>query len=342
MYNYPNYVTDDYFLQNGQDILDSLSDLKPTLVDRNERWVAQHPGDNYTQPSPGPSNVHQRDNGIRRSDSRREEEYYSRPSIDDDQDIDRDGDRDRERDRERNRQVESARRDEQARYEEQRRTEAIKEDVRRMAEDADRRAREEMEWKHREETEKRRRELARRDEEARRGPDPEARRRDEAIAAAKRAASIPPNSYYATPQPSPIPVSEAQLRKQEFDRQQAEMKKREEEIVRARRNDTTRRQEEAEANPRATRQNLAPTTQSTYRGNSPSGPTGLPEPPTGSDIPFVMPLESPTRNDDDYSTDRESVNEPWHRNRGQGDGTSRAPVRSYVSARAMTTCICIY
>lgn len=328
-------------MQNGQDILDSLSDLKPTLVNRNERWAAQHPGDNYTQPSPGPSNAHQRDNSIRRSDSRREEEYYSRASIDDDQDIDRD--RDRGRDRDRNRQVELARRDEQARYEyeERGRVEAMREDARRRAEDADRRAREEMERRHREDTEKRRRELARRDEEARRGPDPEARRRDEAVASAKRAAGTTPNNYYATPQPSPIPVSEAQQRQQEFDRQQAEMKKREEEILRARRNDITRRQEEAEVNTRATRQNFAHTTQPTYRGNNPSGLAGFPEPQTGSDIPFVMPLESPTGNDDDYSTDRESVNEsqaPWHRSRSQGDGTGRAPVRSYVSARVMTAC----
>ena len=324
-------TTISFFKKNGQDILDSLSDLKPTLVDRNERWVAQHPGDDYTQPSPSPLNTHQRDDGIRRSDSRREDEHYNRASIDDD------------RERDRGRQVDAARRDDQARYEEQKRIEAMKEDVRRRAEDADRRAREEMEWKHREDTEKRRRELARRDEEARRGPDPEARRRDEAVAAAKRAAGTAPNNYYATPQPSPIPVSETQQRQQEFDRQQAEMKRREEEIIRARRNDITRRQEESEANARATRQNLAPTTQPAYRGNSPSGLTGFPEPQPGNDIPFVMPLESPTRNDDDYSTDRESVNEgqtPWHRNRSQDVGTRRTPVRSYVFARVITACIC--
>lgn len=212
----------------------------------------------------------------------------------------------------------------------------MKEEARRKAEDADRRAKEEMERRHREDTERRRRELARRDEEAKRGPDPEVRRRDEAITAAKRAAGTGPSNYYATPQPSPTPVSESQRRQQQdFDRQQAEMKQREEEIIRARRNDITRRQEEADATARATRQNLASTTaarQPAYRGNSPSGLLGFPEPQ--NDIPLVMPLESPTRNDDDYSTDRESVNEglvPWNRNRSQGDvGTSRTPVRSYV------------
>ena len=31
--------------QNGQDILVHLGDIKPILVERYERWAAQHPGE---------------------------------------------------------------------------------------------------------------------------------------------------------------------------------------------------------------------------------------------------------------------------------------------------------
>lgn len=41
--------------QNGQEILDSLSELKPTLVDRHERWVARYGADDPPHPSPGRS-----------------------------------------------------------------------------------------------------------------------------------------------------------------------------------------------------------------------------------------------------------------------------------------------
>jgi STAM-binding protein len=130
---------------------------------------------------------------------------------------------------------------------------------------------------------------------------------------------------------------EAQRRRQEFERQQEEMKRREEDIIRTRRqNDIARRQEEAEAAARAARPNL-PATPSQFpapRGVGPSRIPSFPEQQIGDDAPLIMPLESPTRHDDEYSTDRESATDdqaPWHRARAQQAGTpTRAPVRGYV------------
>jgi hypothetical protein len=54
-----------------------------------------------------------------------------------------------------------------------------------------------------------------------------------------------------------------------------------------------------------------------------------------------MPLESPTRHDDEYSTDRESVTEeaPWHRSRNLPAGTPhRTPGRAYVVSPVANTC----
>jgi STAM-binding protein len=300
-----------------------LSDLKPTLVERYERWLAQHPGDDTAQPSPGPSNAYAGNTNPRRPDpTRRQDDPYARVQ----------DDRDRGR-----QQAEATRRDDQNRYEDQRRVEALKEDARRKAQ-------EEMDRRQREDMDMQRKEIARRDDEQRgRGAnDPDLRHKEEIVAAARWTAGMGQQVPYGAPQndtggPSSAINLDAQRRQQEFDRQQAEMKRREEEIVRARtQGDIARRQEEADAAARATRQNLAsaPSYPSAPQGVGPSRVPSFPDPQMGNDMPLPMPLESPTRYDDEYSTDRESVTDdqaPWHRSRNQPAGTpTRAPVRSYV------------
>lgn len=59
--------------QNGQDILDNLSDLKPTLVERYERWLARNP--NGVDPDRTPDNRQRRsqeDDRARQAHTRRE------------------------------------------------------------------------------------------------------------------------------------------------------------------------------------------------------------------------------------------------------------------------------
>lgn len=316
--------------QNGQEILDSLSELKPTLVDRHERWVAQYGNDDIPQPSPGPSTpANDNRTGRRQSVSRR----YDDPSSPA-----------REEDYDRARQAEMTRREEQVRYhEEQRRLNSIAEESRRgEAHEADRKYRDDQE---------RRREFLRREEEqqTRRENDPDsARRKDDAVNFARRAAGIasqdanhygtPPNSAGSATNMTP----EAQRRHQEFERQQADMKRREEEIIRSKRQgDIARRQEEAEAAARAARQTPAPSpSHIPGSGRSALGPSHIsqfPQPHISSgDTPLQMPLESPTRFDDEYATDRENgPDTPWRPQRGQPLGTpNRAPVRTYVSPHA--------
>jgi hypothetical protein len=293
-------------------------------VERYERWAAQHPDDDTTQPSPGPSNAHTGNANLRRGDTpRRQDDSYARAQDD----------------RDRGRQAEATRRDEQNRHEEQRRTDALNEEARRKAQ-------EEMDRRQREDIDRRRRETARREEEQRQrgGNDPDSRRKEDVVANARRAAGVAHHEpiYHGAPQNDPSGPSnainmDAQRRQQEFELQQAEMKKREEEIIRARRQgDIARRQEEADDAARAARQNLAQTPSHPIapRGMGPSRIPSFPDQQLGNDVPLTMPLESPTRHDDDYSTDRESVTDdqaPWHRDRHPPAGTpTRTPVRGYV------------
>lgn len=212
------------------------------------------------------------------------------------------------------------------RYEEQR-PGRLEEPQRSMQEEIDRRRHEDIE--------KRRREIARREEEqrARAANDPEARQKHETIAAARRAAGVGQHesNIYGPPKNNGDGVEnpEAHRRQQEFNRQQEEMKRREEEILRHRKqNEMTRMQEAAEAAAHAARQGFTPS----YPHRQ--TPSFLPRFPGPQDVPPTLPLESPTRNDDDYSTDRESVVDdqvPWHRHKSQDSvSPNRAPVRSYV------------
>ena len=293
-------------------------------MERYERWATQHPGDDTTQPSPSPANARAGNVNPSRADTvRRQDDAHARAQDD----------------RDRGRQADAARREEQNRYEEQRRAEALDEDARRKAQ-------EEMDRRQREDIDKRRREVARREEEQRQrgGNDPDSRRKEDAMASVRRAAGAVQQDpgYYGPPPNDPSGPSnainlDAQRRQQEFDRQQAEMKRREEEIVRARRQgDITRRQEEADEAARAVHQNLTqtPSRLPAPHGMGPSRIPSFPDSQMGNDAPLTMPLESPTRYDDDYSTDRESVTDdqaPWHRSRNPPAGTpTRAPVRGYA------------
>lgn len=223
------------------------------------------------------------------------------------------------------RHIDAARREEHMRYEEQR-----KEEARRIAQ-------EEIDRRRHEDIEKRRREIARREEEqrARSANDPEARQKDGIVAAARRAAGVGQHesNMYGPPQNSDSAAAnpETQRRRQDFERQQAEMKHREDIIRHRRQNGIARRQEEADADARAARQGLTPSPSHPHHGQSPSH---IPHFPGPHDASLLMPLESPTRNDDGYSTDRESVTDsqvPWHQPKIQHTTTpTRAPVRSYV------------
>lgn len=302
-------------------------------MERYERWAAQHPNDDTTQPSPGSSNTHTGNVNPKHGEaSRRQDDSYARAQDE----------------RDRGRQAETTRRDEQNRHEEQRRTDALNEEARRKAqEEIDRRRREEMDRRQREDIDRRRRETARREEEQRqRGAnDPDSRRKEEVVANARRAAGVAQHEsiYHGAPQNDPSGPSsaiklDAQRRQQEFELQQAEMKRREEEIIRAKRQgDIARRQEEADDAARAARQNLAQTPSHLIAPRS-MGPSRIPsfaDSQLGVDVPLPMPLESPTRHDDDYSTDHESVTDdqaPWHRDRNPLAGTPKTPVRGYVVA----------
>jgi hypothetical protein len=301
-------------------------------VGRYERWAAQHPDDDTTQPSPGPSsNAHPGNVNPKRGETSRRQDDSSYARAQDDRD--------------RGRQAEALRRDEQNRLEEQRRADALKEEARRKAQ-------EETDRRQREDIDRRRRETARREEEQRQrgGNDPDSRRKEDVVANARRAAGVAQHEpiYRNAPQNDPSGPSsainiDAQRRQQEFEQQQAEMKKREEEIIRARRqNDIARRQDEADdaaaAAARAARQNPAQTPSSSHlpapRGMGPSRIPSFSDSQLGNDMPLPMPLESPTRHDDDYSTDRESVTDdqaPWHRDRNPPAGTpTKTPIRGYV------------
>ncbi|KAH7929023.1 Mov34-domain-containing protein [Leucogyrophana mollusca] len=262
---------------NGQNILDSLSELKPTLVDRYERWLAQNP-EEATRPRTTTSHV---DAG-RHEESRRHDTDRRAPQDDSGwsaQEAARKEASDRRRERE-----------------EQRMMEQRKEDARRRAAEADQRQRQE----------------ARMGEHlARLQIDTENRKKDDAIAAARRAANLSTQesnfsrrSRHEGERSEPVtPVSADERRREsEAFRYQDELKRREEEGVRQRRKreqeGIARRQEEAEAASRVARRSLvpspstmpAPTAVSSQR--SPFIDTN----PQGASTPLPMPLESPTRN----------------------------------------------
>lgn len=105
----PNWILTDPHIQNGQHILENLGDLKPTLVDRYERWASRNPEeavraraaaeqaanlkqpDEYRDVARYPAQdesgwqaqeAARRDSGRRREEERRRDEYRYRPPVD--------------------------------------------------------------------------------------------------------------------------------------------------------------------------------------------------------------------------------------------------------------------
>ncbi|KAF7976920.1 hypothetical protein HWV62_5322 [Athelia sp. TMB] len=308
---------------NGQEILDSLSELKPTLVDRHERWVARYGNEDVPHPSPGPSSPG--------SDHHRKRQTSLTQRYDDPHSPAREDNYDRPR------------RDDMRYHEEQRRLEAIQEDTRRRGA-----------YDYRDDD--RHREFLRREEEQRFRVDDEvesARRSLDAMTIAKRATgsgSQDGHSYGTPPHSagsgSSMMAAEFQ-RRQEFERQQAEMKRREEEIIRNKRQaEIVRRQQEAEEAAHFARHTPAPSPgyiPPQGSGRSALGPSHIAQFPTqqmpSADVPQIMPLESPKGFEDDYATDRENgPDAPWRPSRTQPPGsTGRQPSRSLSFPPPMTT-----
>lgn len=300
-------------MQNGQEILDSLSELKPTLVDRHERWVARYGADDLPHPSPGRSTPGHR-----------------RPRYDDPHSPAREAEHHHQR----------ARAESMRYHEEQQRLEALREEARRRQYEYDHH---DDYADHRED--ERHREFLRREEEQH----VEANRRSMDVA---RRAALGTGSQdghtYGTPPSSAGSASnmlmtmEAQRRQQEFERQQAEMKRREEEIIRNKRQaEIIRRQQEAEEAAHIARHTPTPSPghMSVPQGLSrqATAPSHIAQFPGQylpvNDIPQIMPLESPKGTEDDYATDRETgPDAPWRPSRTQPLGPpSRQPARTCVS-----------
>ncbi|EGO01337.1 hypothetical protein SERLA73DRAFT_159766 [Serpula lacrymans var. lacrymans S7.3] len=262
---------------NGQNILDSLSELKPTLVDRYERWAAQHP-EEVNRPPPSTS----------QPDTRRQEEDTRRAQQD-------------------------AWQEQKARQDEDRR----REDAWRRSEDSRRhsRARPESSRQPNQDAERRQRDDTRAEDYQRhRQVDPESRRRDETIAVARRAADVAQQetSYYRRIQHDASPMStetatssDENRRDQDARRQREDMKRREEEIIKQRRKreqeGILRRQEEADIAARAARVSITPAvpTISTSATSNPQRSAFLEPRPHDDASPLPMPLESPTRRQPD-------------------------------------------
>ncbi|KAL6309483.1 hypothetical protein BKA93DRAFT_760290 [Sparassis latifolia] len=287
---------------NGQDILDNLSRLKPVLVDRYETWQARNEaGPNGSRPSS--SHVSQRDgDGASGGEaSRRRLEELGRA-----------------KEEERARQaLEAARREQDWQREDM---------ARRQAEEQERTTREETEWVRQSIQSKRRETMV---------AAAESRRAQDALAMAEheRAAQA------------------AQRLQAEEGRKEGErIKKRVDERTRQEQEGIARRQQEAEAAALAARFGIATQLSpvpalasdpenSSARSEEVSARSGLREfpvaapqpgrPPNSTQRPVyadsrggsnglsVMPLESPTRYDDDSSTDVEGADRqaPWHRAR---------------------------
>jgi STAM-binding protein len=348
-----------YSVQNGQDILDNLSALKPTLLHNYEQWEKQQQDEPNNDRTPDanhryiPNEVQDaQDFSPRRSDSRYDDNRV----------------RGRERERARansTREYERVMQEELQRWKEQR-------------EDVDR---------HREEEEQRTASRA------------SSRQRDAVVTVAKHAAgrpegtgsdytfSHPPSQASYAPQgpppaPEPPRLQDRHIGHQQ--QQQEEFRRREEEIVRKReqkrreeQNGIAQRQQEAEQEARAVRQTIAannpvPATPSsvastssmTYSTSTPAsslastpssslyqtttptqapyadlrapravksrppsflGPDDLPVPPV-----TPLPLESPTRYEGD-STDSESMNNhanEWRRRQKHAIDYSKTPTRT--------------
>ncbi|KZT65004.1 hypothetical protein DAEQUDRAFT_717268 [Daedalea quercina L-15889] len=262
---------------NGQDILESLSQLKPVLVDRYEQWQATR---SATPGSSRPSTAGS---------------YY--PDLD-----------------------ESSRR-----RREEERAEAAKEATRR-----------EQDWQREEQA---RRDAEERERQARhegaiaRQQVMESRRREEQAAAAERRAAEAKTMAERERQAERARLEEEARREAEDRRGAAEDRRRRE------REGIVRRQQEADAAALAARMDIATRLtpspggnrsggETSARGSSRSFPVAAPQPahaPNSSQqqslygpsngLP-IMPLESPTKNDDDSSTDLEGMDrQPWQRPR---------------------------
>lgn len=360
------------YLQNGQDILDNLSDLKPMLLEHHERWVKLHPNGERT-PEPRQSRTYDHEHReVSRQHSQRQPErrYEERP---------RGKERDHQRDIQEQRRVAA---EEMARHNEEARLQ-------------------------REAEERERQQAAARGPAA----TPDRRKESAAMAAARNAAgqpqsagvdytfSRPPNGGRSrTPVPDPRQQQDDYSRHQQ---QQEEMRQREEEITRKReqkrrqeqrqeQDGIVRRQKEADEAARAVRHNitvnntslavdhtpsslsstpsmsyststasssLASTPSSSFYATTPTQAAYTPglQPPIAvksrppsfvgrfDDVPSIMPLESPTRYEGD-STDSESVTtngtHDWRRAGKQKQliENSRTPTRAPVRRCVPYTC----
>ncbi|KAI0342394.1 Mov34-domain-containing protein [Trametopsis cervina] len=249
---------------NGQEILDSLSELKPLLVDRYERWIAQ--GGSPDAPTrPRAAEILTRDEVIKRR-----------------------------RDQERAVQAQEAI---------QREVEwRMQDSARRQAEERERRVQEEAAW-------------ARQSHEVRQRELDEAKRLEAREAAEYERAAARRGYVY----------SDEERKEEEKRRRQLERRREEQEGI-------LRRQQEADAAARAARREIAtstPTSDLLYRrsqepetlprGGYPDSSTGYrPSTPQGArpssssqgrstfNGPYVLPLESPMKYEDDTDTDERS------------------------------------
>ncbi|KIJ64913.1 hypothetical protein HYDPIDRAFT_89553 [Hydnomerulius pinastri MD-312] len=252
---------------NGQNILENLGELKPTLVDRYERWAARNP-----EEAAAASNSN--DSSSRRQDESR----VDRHSVHDEsgwqaQEAAR---RDADRRRDESRRREEARRADEARYR------AV-----------DQRT---IEHQHRLEIDT--------------ATPSRSRRKDDALAAARRAANISRESSLVRRDRSersgsePVTPVSAEERRRERDDvrfyQEGTRRREEEEVVRRRSREQDgimRRQQEAEAASRAARRSVVPSPAHIAVPSAlNSQRSSLIEQPIYEDaVPPSMPLESPTR-----------------------------------------------
>ncbi|KAI0943640.1 hypothetical protein AcW1_002756 [Taiwanofungus camphoratus] len=298
-------VADYLDAQNGQDILESLSKIKPVLVERFESWAAANgisPSSILNHPSTSSSQISiiSREEASRR---RREEQQRAQEE---------------ERAERARHALEAARREQDWQREEF---------ARRQAEERERQAREEGAW-------------------VRQSMD--SRRQDEAVTVAERRASEARALAERERQAERIRRGDEARRSQTEDpRREDELKRRADERRRQEQEGIIRRQQEAEAAALAvrldvaTRLSPAPPAGNSSQQTPRNIPVAAPQPshPSSSSQgqsfvdPYssssglsIMPLESPTKNDDDSSTDVEGTerHQPWHKQRH----TDHTPTKS--------------
>lgn len=277
--------------QNGQDILERLSQLKPVLVERYEQWQAAH---ETTPSSSRPSTAGS---------------YYTDTTLDEPTRWRRENERSLTA-------IEMAKRETDYQRGEQ---------ARRDAEERNRQAQRDTEERDRQ---------ARNESVLARQQMVESRRREEQAAAAERRSAEAKMMAERERQAERARL-EDEARKEEEDKRRAadERRRREREGI-------VRRQQEAETAALAARMDIAtrltPSPNSgsrsgeemSARGSARSFPVAAPQPahaPNSSQQQSlygtsnglsIMPLESPTRNDDDSSTDPEGMDrQPWRRHR---------------------------